>query len=116
MLGIVHHIAPGTPAFIAQQLFLSNGGIQLNIAFLERVNATFRGRLAVLTRCCRHAVRHVRTVESGLGLLGGVYNFCTFHHSLRLANFDQPDLTRWIQRTPAMAARRSSLNLDMLRL
>lgn len=102
--GVVHHIARGTRAFVAQQLFLSNGGIQLNIAFIERVNATFRERLAVLTRRCRHAARHVRTLESGMWLLGGVYNFCTFHHSLRLANFDQPDLPRWIQRTPAMAA------------
>lgn len=102
--GIAHHIARGTRAFVAQQLFVSAGGIQLNTAFIERLNATFRERLAVLTRRCRHAARHSSTLESGMWLLGCVYNFCAFHHSLRIANFDQPDLPRWFQRTPAMAA------------
>jgi transposase-like protein/IS1 family transposase len=104
MIGIAHHIARGTPAFVAQQLFVSGGGIQLNTAFIERLNATFRERLALLTRRCRHAVRQINTLESGMWLLGCVYNFCSFHHSLRLANFDQPDLPHWFQRTPAMAA------------
>jgi transposase-like protein len=99
---LVHHIARGTGAFVAERLFFSNGGIQLNTAFIERLNATFRERLAVLTRCCRHAARQVSTLEAGLWLLGCVYNFCTFHHGLRIANFDQPDQPRWIQRTPAM--------------
>jgi transposase-like protein/IS1 family transposase len=101
--GIAHHIARGTCDFVAQQLFTSNGGIQLNTAFIERLNATFRERLAVLTRRCRHAARQINTLESGMWLLGCIYNFCSFHHSLRIANFDQPHLSRWIQRTPAMA-------------
>lgn len=104
IFGIVHHIACGTRVFVAQQLFVSGGGIQLNTAFIERLNATFRERLAVLTRRCRHTARQINTLESGMWLLGCVYNFCSFHHSLRIANFDQPDLPRWIQRTPAMAA------------
>lgn len=104
IFGIAHHIVRGTRAFVAQQLFVSGGGIQLNTAFIERLNATFRERLAILTRRCRHAARQINTLESGLWLLGCVYNFCSFHHSLRLANFDQPHLPRWIQRTPAMAA------------
>lgn len=102
--GIVHHIARGTRTFVAERLFVSNGGIQLNTAFIERINATFRERLAVLTRRCRHAARQVNTVESGMWLLGVVYNFCSFHHSLRIANFNRPAMPRWVQRTPAMAA------------
>jgi transposase-like protein len=104
VFSLVHHIALGTRAFVAERLFTSTGGIQLNTAFIERLNATFRERLAVLTRRCRHAARQISTVESGMWLLGCGYNFCAFHHSLRMPNFDQPNLPRWLQRTPAMAA------------
>lgn len=104
LIGIAHHIERGTRAFVAQQLFVSRGGIQLNTAFIERLNATFRERLAILTRRCRHAARQINSLESGMWLLGCVYNFCSFHHSLRIPNFDQPHLPRWSQRTPAMSA------------
>lgn len=78
------------------------GGI--NTAFIERFNATFRQRLTFLARRTRALARRSQTVESGMYLLGAVYNFCTFHHSLS-AQVALGDLTkRWVKRTPAMAA------------
>jgi hypothetical protein len=78
------------------------GGI--NTAFIERFNATFRQRLTFLARRTRALARRSQTVESGMYLLGSVYNFCTFHQSLpvQVAAGDGPK--RWLKRTPAMAA------------
>ena len=105
VLDIITQIVRGPPAFIAQQLFVSQGGVEINTAYIERLNATFRQRLAVLTRRCRHAARRLEAVQAGMYLVGTVYNFCTVHHALRLPNFDDPLRPRWISRTPAMASR-----------
>ena len=94
----------GTPAFIAQQLFVSQGGVEINTAYIERLNATFRERLAVLTRRCRHAARRLEAVQTGMYLVGSVYNFCAVHHALRLPNFENVLSPRWTCRTPAMAS------------
>src|SRR5260370_22208575 len=63
-------------------LAVSQGGKQLNTAFIERLNATFRERLASLTRRCRHAARKVSRLEAGMWLGGCTYNFCWPHHEL----------------------------------
>lgn len=67
----------------------------LNTAYLERLNATFRQRLAGLCRRTRCLLRHEATLSSGVYLVGSVYNFCTPHQSL--TKNKQPC-------TPAMAA------------
>jgi transposase-like protein len=54
----------------------------INTAYIERLNATFRARLAVLVRRSRAAVRQVVTLEAGMWLVGTVYNFVCPHHSL----------------------------------
>ncbi len=75
---------------------------QLNTAFIERLNGTFRARLASLVRRSRALARQVETLTAGMYLVGTVYNFCTFHKSLRQ---EQPQGQRkWRERTPAMAA------------
>ncbi len=104
LLNVTTEIVRGTPQFIAQQLFVSQGGIQINTAYIERLNATFRERLAVLTRRCRHAAQRTQALRAGMYLMGSVYNFCTAHHALRLPNFDAPTRPRWLARTPAMAS------------
>jgi len=101
---VTTEIVRGTPQFIAHQLFASQGGVEINTAYIERLNATFRERLAVLTRRCRHAARRLDAVQAGMYLVGSVYNFCRQHHALRLPNFDDPRRPRWLGRTPAMAA------------
>lgn len=60
----------------------SRGGSVLNTAFIERLNATFRQRLASLTRRSRQAARTLNTLETGMYLIGYTYNFCFLHHEL----------------------------------
>ena len=101
---VTRAIVRGTAQFVAHQVCLSHGGIEINTAYIERLKATFRERLAVLTRRCRHAAHRLEAVRAGMYWVGCVYNFCTPHHALRLPNFDQPDAPRWFMRTPALAA------------
>ncbi len=54
----------------------------VNTAYIERLNATFRARLAPLVRRGRATVRQVATLEGGMWLIGTAYNFCTPHRSL----------------------------------
>jgi hypothetical protein len=58
------------------------GGKKLNTSFIERLNGTFRERLASFTRRCRHAASKVETVHAGIYLIGCTYNFCFCHHEL----------------------------------
>jgi transposase-like protein len=80
----------------------SRGGTKLNTAFIERLNATFRSRLAVLVRRSRALIRNPETLEPLMYLMGSVYNFCTEHKSLRLPGIIGGH--KWIARTPAIAA------------
>ena len=52
-------------------------------------------------------MQQIETLESGMYLFGCLYNFCTYHESLRrgLYVIDRgPMHRRWVGRTPAMAA------------
>ena len=65
----------------------------------NRLNGTFRERLASLARRTRGLARTVTRLEAGMWLVGAIYNFCTPHTSLRaMAGKAGRD------RTPAMAA------------
>jgi transposase-like protein/IS1 family transposase len=61
---------------------VSKGGKKLNTSFIERLNGTFRERLASFTRKCRHAASKSETVHAGIYLIGCTYNFCFSHHEL----------------------------------
>ena len=76
-------------------LTLTQGGGVLNTAYIERLNATFRARLAALARRTRALLRRKPLLRAGMYLVGTVYNFCTFHASLTQDR---------LRRTPAMAA------------
>lgn len=79
----------------------SKGGKKLNTSFIERLNGTFRERLASFTRKCRHAASKMETVQTGIYLIGCTYNFCFAHHELsksqKKGGFGRPC-------TPAMAS------------
>ncbi len=60
----------------------SKGGTMLNTSFIERLNGTFRERLAGLTRKCRHTTSKAHTFHTGMYLVGCTYNFCFPHHEL----------------------------------
>jgi hypothetical protein len=84
----------GTPARVETLRRRSQGAGVINTADIERLNATFRERLAPLARRCRALARHTLTLQHGMYLIGTVYNFCTPHASLSDAGVA----------TPAMAA------------
>jgi len=88
-------IVDGTPARVETLRRRSQGDGVINTAYIERLNATFRARLAPLARRCRALARHTLTLRPGMYLIGTVYNFCTPHESLYVAGSKQ---------TPAMAA------------
>jgi len=65
----------------------------INTAYIERLNATFRSRLASLVRRTPRVGVHKRsTLEVGMWLVGTCYNFLWAHRTLGE------------ERTPAMAA------------
>ncbi len=82
----------------------SRGGNDLNTAFIERLNATFRQRLACLTRRCRHAARRLDLLEAGMWLVGCTYNFCWPHHELSRRLAKAQDRRGVVLITPAMAS------------
>ena len=99
---VERRIVDGTAARVETLRRRSQGDGVINTAYIERLNATFRERLAPLARRCRALVRHTRTLEHGMYLGGTVYNFCTAHASLRLTASAADTAPR--HRTPAMAA------------
>lgn len=95
---ITRRMAHGLLEKAQDLLRLSGGGTVLNTAFIERLNGTFRERLASLTRKSRHAARRREALEAGMYLIGCSYNFCFPHHELsKTTHVGSPC-------TPAMAA------------
>jgi IS1 family transposase len=95
---ITRRMAHGLLEQAEKLLHSSRGGMVLNTAFIERLNGTFRERLASLTRKSRHAARRLKALEMGMYLIGCSYNFCFPHHELsKHSHVGSPC-------TPAMAA------------
>jgi len=82
-----------------------NGKGVINTAFIERLNATFRLRLNNLVRRTRTLARRSETLVAGMYITGCFYNFCDYHHSLRLKLSVGSFGHHWVQRTPAIAAK-----------
>jgi IS1 family transposase len=77
VVDIERRIVDGTPARIETLRRRSQGDGVINTASIERLNATFRERLAALTRHRRALARRLLTLEHGMYLIGTVYNFYT---------------------------------------
>jgi len=103
-LTIERRIAQGCNQLVERLLKASQHRGMINTAFIERLNATFRQRLACLVRRGRALARQVETLEAGMYLVGCVYNFCTHHQSLRLKLWITECRLHRVQRTPAVAA------------
>ena len=103
-LTIDRRIVQGTQTMVAQLIQLSQGVGSINTAFIERLNATFRQRLASLARRTRNLARHPETLQAGMYVVGCLYNFCTYHDSLRVPFYLAQGGRRWLHRTPAIAA------------
>ena len=102
VVDVTHRMAQGTLDAALSLIHSSQGGTKLNTAFIERINATFRSRLASLSRRSRALLRNAETLEPMMFLMGSIYNFCTYHKSLRLPGIIGGH--KWIPRTPAIAA------------
>lgn len=102
---IRREIAQGCPLLIERLRVMTQGqcGVS-NTAYIERLNATFRQRLACLARRSRHLAQKQTTLAAGMFLVGCFYNFCETHHSLRLPLWVGEHGFKWVHRTPAMAA------------
>jgi len=103
MVGIVRKMAQGSETAAKALLAQSQGGTKLNTAYIERLNATFRSRLASLARRSRALLKNPETLTPLVYLMGSVYNFCSEHKSLRFKLWVGERAYRWVQRTPAMA-------------
>jgi transposase-like protein len=94
--GTLHRLVHGSVRMFLTLLWSTPGCQVLNTAYIERLNGTFRSRLAVFGRRTRVAARRLATVDQGMYLVGTLYNFCCVHSSLRRADGRK--------QTPAMAA------------
>ena len=96
MVGVTRRLVAGTTTPVLRLLAQTPGCRVLNTAYIERLNGTFRARLAPLARRTHHLVHRQELLHAGLYLVGALYNFGTVPASLTLASGQQ--------RTPAMAA------------
>jgi hypothetical protein len=92
---VERRIIAGAPARVETLRRRSQGNGVINTAYIERLNAPFRERLAMLTCRGRALARRIPTLQHGMYLIGTIYNFCTTHASLAHAGGAT---------TPAMAA------------
>lgn len=99
VVAVEQRIIVGTVQRVKTLIRRSQGSGWINTSYIERLNATFRERLSSLVRKGRALVRQTQTLERGMYLVGTIYNFCTYHKSLRLRISGE-----YYQRTPAMAA------------
>jgi len=103
-LTIQRRIVQGCSHMIERLIATSQGQGRINTAFIERLNATFRQRLAHLARRTRALARQPETLQVGMYVVGCIYNFCTYHESLRIPLYLSERRRRWLRRTPAIAA------------
>ena len=96
MVGVTRRVVQGSSATALRLMMQTPGCRVLNTAYIERLNGTFRARLAPLARRTHHLVHRKELLHGGMYLVGTLYNFCTMHASLTVASGQQ--------RTPAMAA------------
>lgn len=74
VVGVERRLVQGSWSLLERLLdHTQGGGGVLNTAYIERLNATFRARLAVLVRRSRGLARQHRRVHAGMYLVGTVY-------------------------------------------
>jgi transposase-like protein len=103
-LTIERRIVQGGADLVQRLIKVSQGQGGINTAFIERLNATFRQHLAPLARRSRCLAQQPETLLAGMYIVGCIYNFCTYHQSLRIPLYLPQARRRWLHRTPAIAA------------
>jgi transposase-like protein len=105
ILNVERRIVQGAKGMVESLIQKTQGKGVINTAFIERLNATFRQRISPLARRSRNLAQQAETLLAGMYLVGCFYNFCDYHHSLRLKLSVGSFGYRWVQRTPAIAAK-----------
>lgn len=103
LVGIARRAVRGTAEAITAAILATGTGSDINTAYIERLNATFRARISPLARRGRATVRGEEVLRSWMMVMGCSYNFCCEHASLRVAG-SAGSGRKWQGRTPAMAA------------
>jgi hypothetical protein len=103
VVSVSRRVIYGTAEAIAAALTASQGGNEINTAYIERLNATFRSCLTPLVRRGRAIAHKQSALKAGMYLVGCAYNFCWYHESLR-QSAPEGASHKWERRTPAMAA------------
>ena len=107
VVGVERRVVRGSAGAVQARLAATQGKATavVNTAYVERLNATFRARLAPLARRTRAAARELTTLEAGMWLVGTVYTFCVPQRSLRRPRAPgDPPGGKWLEATPAQAA------------
>lgn len=104
VVGVVRRIVQGTPCQVQTLLGQTQTTLRAHVAYIERLNGTFRARLSALVRRGRALARALPSLEQAVFLVGCVYNFCDAHRSLRRVLYLPGHQKRWVPRSPAMAA------------
>jgi transposase-like protein len=104
VVGVIRRITQGTQKQVQLLLEKTQNTVQAHVAYIERLNGTFRSRIVSLIRHGRSLVRQSETLQQAMYLVGTVYNFCAPHKSLRLMLYLADGSRRWVSRTPAIAA------------
>lgn len=103
VVGVTRRVVLGTHSAIKGVLALTGTGSDINTAYIERLNATFRAMLVPLVRRGRALARTTAQLTAQMWLAGVAYNFCWEHRALQ-----QVGITDGVVRlhgcTPAMAA------------
>lgn len=105
VLNVERRIVQGVQTAVESLIKKTQGQGVINTAFIERLNATFRQRISPLTRRARNLAQQADTLVAGMYIVGCFYNFCDYHHSLRLKLSVGSFGYRWVHRTPAIAAK-----------
>ncbi len=75
VVAVTRRIVQGSRKQIEALLQQTQGGGVINTAYIERLNATFRSRIAALVRRGRALARQMPTLHNAMYLVGAVYNF-----------------------------------------
>jgi hypothetical protein len=88
LVKVERRIVQGAEKTIQALLRQTQGDGVINTSYIGRLNGTFRSRLAALVRRGRALPRQLPSLHAGVYLIGTVYNFCTYHRSLRVELVD----------------------------
>jgi hypothetical protein len=106
IVGGTHRVIFGAAQTI--ESILAKRGWKINTSFVERLNLDFRQHVAAIGRRVTTVCKHEAGLRHQLALFQTYHNFVLPHASLRVPLLEVTEgtgsVTRWQQRTPAMAA------------